>query len=65
MKTMYKDRTRKLCFAAILCAVAVVGSLFSVPIAGSKNLYSQDGLGVVKWRYGVQKAKVLSERLDR
>ncbi len=34
MKTM--DQTQKLCLAAILCAVAVVGSLFSFPIAGSK-----------------------------
>lgn len=33
---MNTDRTKKLCLAAILCAVAVVGSLFSVPIAGSK-----------------------------
>ncbi len=34
MKTM--NRTYKLCLAAVLCAVAVVGSLFYVPIAGSK-----------------------------
>ena len=34
MKTM--NRTQKLCLAAVLCAVAVVGSLFSFPIAGSK-----------------------------
>ena len=34
MKNM--NRTQKLCLAAILCAIAVVGSLFSVPIAGSK-----------------------------
>lgn len=33
---MNTDRTKKLCLAAILCAVAVVGSLFSAPIAGSK-----------------------------
>ena len=34
MKTV--NRTQKLCLAAVLCAVAVVGSLFVVPIAGSK-----------------------------
>ena len=34
MKTM--NRTQKLCLAAVLCAVAVVGSLFYFPIAGSK-----------------------------
>lgn len=34
MKTM--NRTQKLCLAAVLCAVAVAGSLFSIPIAGSK-----------------------------
>ena len=34
MKTM--NRTQKLCLAAVLCAVAVAGSLFSFPIAGSK-----------------------------
>ena len=34
MKTM--NRTLKLCLAAVLCAVAVVGSLFSFPIAASK-----------------------------
>lgn len=34
MKT--KNRTLKLCLAAILCAVAVVGSTFSFLVAGSK-----------------------------
>ena len=34
MKTM--NQIQKLCLAAILCAIAVVGSLFSFPIAGSK-----------------------------
>ena len=34
MKNMY--RTQKLCLAAVLCAVAVAGSLLSFPIAGSK-----------------------------
>ena len=33
---MNMNRTKKLCLAAVLCAVAVVGSLFSFPIAGSK-----------------------------
>ena len=33
MKNM--DRTQKLCLAAVLCAVAVAGSLLSFPIAGS------------------------------
>ena len=30
------NRTQKLCLAAVLCAVAVVGSLFYFPVAGSK-----------------------------
>ena len=34
MKTV--NRTQKLCLAAVLCAVAVVGSLLVIPIAGSK-----------------------------
>ncbi len=33
---MEKIQTKKLCAAGILCAVAVVGSLFSVPVFGSK-----------------------------
>ncbi len=33
---MKKNQTKKLCIAGILCAVAVVGSLFSVPVFGSK-----------------------------
>ncbi len=33
---MNSNKTKKLCLAGILCAVAVVGSLFSVPVAGSK-----------------------------
>ena len=28
--------TRKLCYAGILCAVAVVGSFFYIPVFGSK-----------------------------
>lgn len=36
MKTTNMNRTLKLCLAAVLCAVAVVGSAFSIPIAGSK-----------------------------
>ncbi len=31
-----KTRTKKLCFAGILVAVAVVGSFFSLPVFGSK-----------------------------
>ena len=33
---MRQNQTQKLCIAGILCAVAVVGSLFSIPIFGSK-----------------------------
>ncbi len=33
---MKNNQTKKLCFAGILCAVAVVGSMFSVPVFGSK-----------------------------
>ena len=33
---MTDTRTKKLCVAGILCAVAVVGSLFSFPVFGSK-----------------------------
>lgn len=33
---MKKNQVKKLCIAGILCAVAVVGSLFSIPIFGSK-----------------------------
>lgn len=33
---MNSSQIKKLCFAAILCAVAVAGSLLSFPIAGSK-----------------------------
>jgi len=33
MKTI---KTKKICVAGILCAVAVVGSLFSFPIFGSR-----------------------------
>ena len=33
---MKDTKTRKLCFAGILCAVAVVGSLFYIPVFGSK-----------------------------
>ena len=31
-----ENRTKKLCVAGILCAVAVVGSMFSIPVFGSK-----------------------------
>ena len=33
---MKSEQTKKLCFAGILCAVAVVGSLFSFPVLGSR-----------------------------
>lgn len=33
---MKKNQTKKLCVAGILCAVAVVGSMFSFPVFGSK-----------------------------
>ena len=33
---MKENRTKKLCIAGILCAVAVVGSMFSIPVFGSK-----------------------------
>lgn len=33
---MKKNQTKKMCVASILCAVAVVGSMFSVPVFGSK-----------------------------
>ena len=33
---MTDTRTKKMCVAGILCAVAVVGSLFSFPVFGSK-----------------------------
>lgn len=33
---MKENRTKKLCVAGILCAVAVVGSMFSIPVFGSK-----------------------------
>ena len=34
---MKSEQTKKLCLAGILCAVAVVGSLFSFPVLGSKR----------------------------
>jgi len=33
---MKSNRTKKMCIAAVLCAVAVVGSMFGFPIFGSK-----------------------------
>lgn len=33
---MKNNQTKKLCIAGILCAVAVVGSMFSFPVFGSK-----------------------------
>ena len=32
---MKENQTKKLCIAGILCAVAVVGSMFSIPVFGS------------------------------
>lgn len=36
MKTTQTIKTKKLCIACILCAAAVVGSMFSFPVFGSK-----------------------------
>ena len=36
MRNMVENHTRKLAIAGVLCAVAVVGSLFAVPVLGSK-----------------------------
>ena len=33
---MKSNQTKKLCIAGILCAAAVVGSMFSVPVFGSR-----------------------------
>ena len=33
---MNNSKTKKLCIASILCAVAVVGSMFAIPVFGSK-----------------------------
>ena len=33
---MKSEQTKKLCVAGILCAVAVVGSMFSFPVLGSR-----------------------------
>ena len=33
---MDNSKTKKLCIASILCAVAVVGSMFAIPVFGSK-----------------------------
>ena len=41
------NRTQKLCLAAVLCAVAVVGSLFSFPIAGSKCAPAQHMVNIL------------------
>ena len=30
------NKTKKLCIASILCAVAIVGSMFSIPVFGSR-----------------------------
>ncbi|MCM1023590.1 MAG: energy coupling factor transporter S component ThiW [Prevotella sp.] len=36
MKTTQTVQTKKLCIACILCAIAVVGSMFSFPVFGSR-----------------------------
>ena len=30
------NKTKKLCIASILCTVAIIGSMFSIPVFGSK-----------------------------
>ncbi len=42
-----KNQTKKLCFAGIFCAIAVVGSMFSFPIFGSKCAPVQHAVNVL------------------
>ncbi|MCD7920369.1 MAG: energy coupling factor transporter S component ThiW [Clostridiales bacterium] len=62
---MRSQSTRKLTVAALLCAVAVVGSMFSVPVFGSKCAPVQHMVNIVNavllgpW-YGVVSAFVSS-----
>ncbi|MCD8126085.1 MAG: energy coupling factor transporter S component ThiW, partial [Clostridiales bacterium] len=44
---MKHQSTRKLTVAALLCAVAVVGSIFSVPVFGSKCAPVQHMVNIV------------------
>lgn len=62
---MKTEQTKKLCIAGILCAVAVVGSMFSVPVFGSKCAPVQHMVNILcavtlgPW-YGVSVAFVAS-----
>ena len=44
---MKSEQTKKLCLAGILCAVAVVGSLFSFPVLGSKCAPVQHAVNIL------------------
>lgn len=62
---MKSEKTKKLCVAGILCAVAVVGSTFSIPFFGSKCAPVQHTVNILcavllgPW-YGVIVAFVVS-----
>lgn len=47
MKSMQTMQTKKLCMAALLCAAAVVGSLFSFPVLGSKCAPAQHTVNIL------------------
>ena len=44
---MNNQQTKKLCIAALLCAAAVVGSLFSFPVLGSKCAPAQHTVNIL------------------
>lgn len=44
---MRSSQTKKLCMAGILCAVAVVGSMFSFPVFGSKCVPVQHMINII------------------
>jgi energy coupling factor transporter S component ThiW len=44
---MQKNKIKKLCMAGILCALAVVGSLFSFPVFGSKCAPIQHMINII------------------
>lgn len=44
---MKNNKTKKLCIAGILCAVAVVGSMFSFPVFGSKCTPVQHMINII------------------
>ena len=44
---MKTNHVKKLAFASLLCALAVVGSMFSVPVLGSKCAPVQHIVNVV------------------